>query len=188
MKVTNPSLNLDAAAPLFVIINYQSPKFVRFIDKVWKQIWDCHPINKNMSTRILKFHFGIVTKLMISTLDDEKHVFLQKLNQCLSRGVHGVVQCDFGPLFFFFNIIILHGAIWSKSSLHCTSIVQSHVQYRVVHCSVSLCGLVNFGLGCFSKFWTGLVQPSWGFLCFGQILKCCANFSLFFPNKFLGVK
>ena len=32
-----------------------------------------------MSTRILKFHFGTVTKLMISTLDDEKHDFLQKL-------------------------------------------------------------------------------------------------------------
>lgn len=32
MEVTNPSLNMDAAAPLFVIFIYQSPKFFRFID------------------------------------------------------------------------------------------------------------------------------------------------------------
>ena len=140
MKVTNPSLNLDAAAPLFVIINYQSPKFVRFIDKVWKQIWDCHPINKNMSTRILKFHFGIVTKLMISTLDDEKHVFLQKLNQCLSRGVHGVVQCDFGPFFFFLISSYCtvqfgqnHHCIAPQLCNHMCSIVQFIAVY---HCAV----------------------------------------------------
>ena len=149
MKVTNPSLNLDAAAPLFVIINYQSPKFVRFIDKVWKQIWDCHPINKNMSTRILKFHFGIVTKLMISTLDDEKHVFLQKLNQCLSRGVHGVVQCDFGPFYFYFyfyhhtarcNLVKIITALHLNCAITC-----------VVSCSSLQCIIVQFG-----QFWIGM--------------------------------
>ena len=56
-------------------------------------------------------------------------------------------------------IIRFSQLVWPKLSLHCISILRSHVWCYAVQCNVSGCGLISFKLGHFSNFWVGLTHP-----------------------------